>query len=237
MELRASKTRTTARRWRKGILALLLTGAAAGAAGCFLFMDQGTLIGLWLTPDQQGRRYFERGDYTTAAERFQDPRWKGIALYKAGNFEAAVEQFARVDTPEGSFNLGNAYAHAGHLEQAAASYGEVLRRKPDCREARENRDLVRTLMPKKKGAKKKEHETPQGQEPTYTPDRITFDEKGKKGERGEVAQTELTAAQIEDLWMRRLQTTPADFLRLKFAVQAQETKTAQPRGTSGGESR
>ena len=77
------------------------------------------MIGLWLTPDQQGRYYFGKSDYKAAAESFQSPLWKGIAYYRSKNFEAAVEQFARVDTPEGYFNLGDTYAHLGLLEQAA----------------------------------------------------------------------------------------------------------------------
>ena len=63
---------------------------------------------------------------TTAAEHFQDPLWKGIAYYRGKNYEAAIEQFARVDTLEGYFNLGDAYAHSGQLDQALASYEEAL---------------------------------------------------------------------------------------------------------------
>ena len=191
------------------------------------------MISLWLTPDQQGRYYFERGDYAAAAERFQDPLWKGIAYYRSRNFEAAVEQFSRVDTVEGYFNSGNAYAHSGKLEQAVTSYEEALRRKPDDTAAKENRDLVKSLIQKKK-AKGKEEEPPEGQEPTYNPDKIKLDEKGKKGKKGEIDQAELSAEQIQQVWMRRLQTTPSDFLRLKFAAQAEESKTSRPQGKPRG---
>lgn len=187
------------------------------------------MINLWLTPNQQGRYYFEKGDYKGAAERFQDPLWKGIAYYRSKNFEAAVEQFARVDAPEGYFNLGDTYAHLGQLEQALANYEEVLRRKPDDSAAKENRDLVQSLIQKKK-AKKKEEEPPEGQEPIYNPDEIKFDEKGKKGKKGEVDQAQLSAEQIQEVWMRRLQTTPSDFLRLKFAAQVEESRTSRPQG-------
>jgi Ca-activated chloride channel homolog len=37
-----------------------------------------------LTPDQQGQLAYERGDYAGAAERFADPMWRGVALYRAG---------------------------------------------------------------------------------------------------------------------------------------------------------
>ena len=171
-----------------------------------------------------------RRNYAAAAERFQDPLWKGIAYYRSKKFDAAVEQFARVETPEGYFNLGDAYAHLGRLDQAATSYEEALRRKPDYKEARENRDLVQSLIQKKK-SKGKEEEPPEGKEPTYNPDEIKFDEKGKRGKKGEIDQAELSAEQIEQVWMRRLQTTPSDFLRLKFAAQAEEPKT--PRSQAG----
>ena len=194
----------------------------------FLFAQDRSMIGLWLTPDQQGRYYFNKSNYKAAAERFQDPLWKGISYYRTKNYEAAIEQFSRVDTAEGYSNLGNTYAHLGQLEQALANYEEALRRKPDDIAVRDNRDLVQSLIQKKK-AKKKEEEPPEGQEPIYNPDEIKFDEKGKKGKKGEVDQAQLSAEQIQEVWMRRLQTTPSDFLRLKFATQVEESKTSRPR--------
>jgi Ca-activated chloride channel family protein len=204
------------------------------AGGVAWFVRGHSMMDLWLTPDQQGRCYFERGDYAAAAEGFQDPLWKGIAYYRSKKFDAAIEQFARVETPEGYFNLGDAYAHLGRLDQAAASYEEALRRRPDYREARENRDLVQSLIQKKK-SDEKEEEAPEGKDPTYKPDEIKFDEKGRRGKKGEVDQAELSAEQIEQVWMKRLQTTPSDFLRLKFAAQTEEPKTpGSPGGPPGG---
>jgi Ca-activated chloride channel family protein len=188
-----------------------------------LFAQDRSIIGLWLTPDQQGRYYFEKSNYKVAAERFQDPLWKGISYYRSKNFEAAVEQFARLDTQAGYFNLGDAYAHLGQFEQALANYEEALRRKPADIAAKENRDLVQSLIQRKK-VKGKEEEPPEGQEPIYDPDEIKFDEKGKKGKKGEIDQAQLSAEQAQELWMRRLQTTPSDFLRLKFAAQAEESR-------------
>jgi len=198
------------------------------------FASGHSIIDLWLTPDQQGRYYFEKRNLAVAAERFQDPLWKGIAYYRSKNFEAAIEQFTRVDTSEGYFNLGDAYAHLGQLDQAVASYELALRRKPEYVAAKENRDLVQSLIQKKK-SKEKEEEPPDGKEPTYNPDEIKFDEKGKKGKKGEIDQAELSAEQIQQVWMRRLQTTPSDFLRLKFAAQTEEPKTSKSRVGPPGE--
>jgi len=218
---------------RIGILLVVIACVAACLAYRSWFADGYSMINLWLTSDQQGRYYFEKGDYAAAAERFQDPLWKGIAYYRSKNFDTAVEQFSRVDTAEGYFNLGDAYAHLGQFEKAVMSYEEALRRKPDDRAARENRDLVQSLIQKKK-AKEKEEDLAESQEPTYNPDEIKFDEKGKKGKKGEVDQAELSAEQIQQVWMRRLQTTPSDFLRLKFAAQAEEPKTSRPQGMPQG---
>jgi Ca-activated chloride channel family protein len=216
-----------------GIPLVVMACLAAGMAYFSGFADGYSMINLWLTPDQQGRYYFEKKNYAVAAARFQDPLWKGIAYYRSKNFEAAVGEFARVDTCEGYFNLGNAYTHVGRLEQAVTSYDEALRRKPDDRAAKENLDLVQSLIQKKK-AKEKEEEPPEGQEPTFNPDEMKFDEKGKKGKKGEISQAELSAEQIEQLWMRRLQTTPSDFLRLKFAAQAEESKAPKSRDEPQG---
>ncbi len=222
--------RSTLKIW---IPLVVIACVAAGLAYCCWFADGHSMINLWLTPDQQGRYFFEKGDYATAAVRFQDPLWKGIAYYRSKNFEAAVEQLSRVDTVEGYFNSGNAYAHSGKLEQAVTNYEEALRRKPDDTAAKENRDLVQSLIQRKK-AKEKEEEPPEGREPTYNPDEIKFDEKGKKGKKGEVDQAELSAEQIQQVWMRRLQTTPSDFLRLKFAAQVEELKTSGPQAKRRG---
>jgi Ca-activated chloride channel family protein len=62
------------------------------------------------------------------------------------------------------------------------------------------------------------------------PDKIVF-EKGKNpnpGEKTEVAGGDpLTDEELRGLWLRRVQTRPADFLRAKFAFQVQE-KGAMP---------
>ena len=52
-------------------LALGLTSTPATAG----FLDW------WLTPDQQGRLFYQRGDYQRAARMFENEPWKAQALY------------------------------------------------------------------------------------------------------------------------------------------------------------
>ncbi len=187
------------------VLGFVLAAPDQADAADWRFVD------LWLTPDQQGRIAFERRDYSAAAERFADPMWRGVALYRAGRYDDAVEAFARIDTAESYYNQGNALAKAGRLQAAVASYRESLKRRPDWPKAKSNLALVQKLIPK-------EDESEEG--PNLKPDEIKFDDKGKKGKRGEVE----LGVQTAEMWMRNIQTTPAQLLARKFAIEAQEAK-------------
>lgn len=101
---------------------------------------------LWLTPDQQGQRALENQQADIAAEAFRDPMWKGTALYRAGDYEAAAEQFATHDTAQAHYNRGNALSKAGKLKEGIQAYEEALKRQPEFPEARANRDLVQALL-------------------------------------------------------------------------------------------
>jgi len=196
-------------RWVGGVLLSLGLALAAPvpahAAGSW-FVD------LWLTPDQQGRLAYERGDDAAAAELFTDPGWRGVALYRAGRYDEALTSFARVDSPESDFDQGNALAHLGKLDAAAERYRAALARRPDWPEAQANLALVENLS-----AQKKKDDEQEAEEPSEKPDQVQFDEQGKKGKRGQVD----AAAQAAEMWMRGIQTTPAQLLARKFALEAQ----------------
>lgn len=188
------------------VLAFGLLPAGRADAREFRFLD------LWLTGDQQGRLAYERGDFAEAAESFEDPMWRGAALYRAGRYEDALESFARVDSAESYYNQGNALAELGKLPEAVASYEEALKRRPDWSEARANLELVRRLIPPEK-----KDEEEEAADPNEKPDQVQFDDKGKKGKAGEVDLAQQTA----EMWMRSIQTTPAQLLRRKFAIEAE----------------
>ena len=63
-----------------GGLIVLLVGA-----GLYSFSDGG--FSVW-TPDQQGHRWYQKGDHARAAQHFVDPMWQGVALYRAGELRA-----------------------------------------------------------------------------------------------------------------------------------------------------
>ena len=57
-------------------------------------------------------------------------------------------------------------------------------------------------------------------DPSFDPDEVRVDNKADQGEMAEIAVELLSDDQIADMWMRRLQTTPANFLRWRFATEA-----------------
>jgi Ca-activated chloride channel family protein len=172
--------------------------------------------GLWFTPDQQGRRHFERSEFVEAAETFHDPLWQGVAWYRAGEFRKAAQALARRDTPEAHYNQGNARVMLGQYETAMACYDRALERRPGWREATENRALAAAR------AEALDIEGGNMTEGKLGADKILFD-SGKKGPDAQTTEIAggkaLSDQEIQALWLRRVHTSPADFLKAKFAYQ------------------
>jgi Ca-activated chloride channel homolog len=177
-------------------------------------------LDLWLTHDQQGRYYFEKGDYQRASERFDDPVWRGLALVRAGEYDSALNSFALSDSAEAWYNQGDALAHLGKYPEAIEAYQQALTRRHPWAEAQENIALVQSLIPKAKD-KDKDKEQQQEIPPDLPPDQMKFDDRAKKGTK---IQAQLDPKKMADIWMRNVQTTPADFLRRRFAIQAAQER-------------
>jgi len=169
-------------------------------------------IDLWLTRDQQGRLAFERGDYAEAAGLFDDPMWRGIAMYRAQRPADAVQAFVQVDSAESDFNQGDALAKLGRFKAAAARFEAALGRRPDWKEAQANLALVRSLIPPDEKDDDEDDEEP----PDIPPDEIKFDNKSNKGKQVTMVADKQTA----ETWMRTIQTTPTELLARRFQIQA-----------------
>jgi Ca-activated chloride channel family protein len=173
---------------------------------------------LWLTPDQQGRIAFDRGDYAEAKQLFNDPMWRGIAAYRAFDFLAAAESLRKIETPAGRFALGNAEAQNHAYEKAIKAYDEVLAVQPNNAAAKHNKAIVEAALEaqEEKRRKQEKGETP----PDEKADETRVDRKQKGGERVRVQAEDLTTPGAAEAWMREVQTSPADFLKQKFSIQA-----------------
>jgi Ca-activated chloride channel family protein len=203
--------RGTAVAWIVAIV-LFQQAAPAGAADASWFRN------LWLTPDQQGRIAFDRGDYAAAKELFTDPMWRGIAAYQAYDFLASAESFRKIEGPAGRFALGNAEAQNHAYEKAIKAYDEVLAAEPGNPAAKHNRAIVEAALEAQE-EKRRKQETGEAP-PDLKADETRVDPSQKGGKRIQVQAEDLTTPGAAEAWMREVQTSPADFLKQKFSIQA-----------------
>lgn len=101
---------------------------------------------LWATPDQRASRALARGDAGQAADEFQDPAWRGVAAYTAGDYEAAEYLFSQQDTAAAHYNRGNALAAQGRFAEAIDAYDEALTLTPELAAAQRNRARAEELL-------------------------------------------------------------------------------------------
>ena len=125
------------RGWLLGFAVLFITPPPAYAFG---WKD------LWLRADQQAQRQLQQGDAQTAAQQFRDADWRGMALYEAGDYEAAAQAFAESNDIESRYNRGNALARVGELQQAIDTYRDVLQQNPGHEDAKANLELLEKLF-------------------------------------------------------------------------------------------
>ncbi|MBF0137395.1 MAG: VWA domain-containing protein [Magnetococcales bacterium] len=119
---------------------------------------------LWLRPDQRARRALEAGDAARAADLFQDPGWRGMALSQAGQHALAAESFARWESADGHYNRGNALAQQGKLQEALQAYEQALAMNPAMEDAKANRQLVQKVLEKQQQQQKQKQQGQQQQQ-------------------------------------------------------------------------
>jgi len=143
---------------------------------------------LWFTPDQQGQRLMDKGEYQKAAGKFTTPDGIGAALFLAGDFEKAASVFGRSASAEAHYNRGN--ANIMLRKQAMA--------RPD-----------------------DDHGGTGGM---LEADEFVFDLKaGENKSSGEqvidAADQQLGEDAMRAMWLRKVETRPADFLAVRFSYQ------------------
>lgn len=168
------------------------------------------LTDAFFTPDQQGRWAFEHEHFPQAAAHFVDPYWKGIAAYNAADYDLALASFARLQTPQAYFYLGNIYVRRFKFDEAIAAYTQALKLQPQFPEATANLALAIALQ--------KDTESAEQNAPETKPDEIKMDKAPGKGQ-SKALKTEQAAS--DEQWLQNLSTSPAKFLKQKFSLQDQ----------------
>jgi Tetratricopeptide repeat. len=193
--------------WKVHWMAALLL--AAGLGGLPEPARAGALADAFFTADQQGRWAFEHERYPQAAAHFRDPFWKGLAAYRAADYELALASFARLDSAQAYFYLGNTYVRLSRFDRAVGAYRQALARQADFPQATANLALAQALE------KDRESQQKAGP-PSEKPDQEVFDNTAGKGR--DVPRTG-AGAESDEQWLNNLSTSPAQFLRRKFQLQ------------------
>ncbi len=189
---------------------------------------------LWLTADQQGRRLMDKGEYQQAAVKFTTPESIGAALFIAGDFENAASVLGRSPSAEANYNRGNAHIMLGDYEAAIEAYQSALSKRPGWIDAEQNLQIA-TL---RKQALAPPEDDFGGTGGMLEADEFVFDDTGKVNKASseqviDAADQQLGEEAMRAMWLRKVETRPADFLAARFNYQLATRESVQSEDGAG----
>jgi Ca-activated chloride channel family protein len=187
------------------------------------FVDPRSFVNLWLTQDQQGWYWFNKGDYNRAARTFEDSRWRGFSLYASEDFATAESYFSQYQDAESLLARANSLAHQMKYEEARQAYIELAQRYPEHPAPAVNVPVIEMIIASEQMNAKNE----KGEE---------NDEQRKPGSNAEASkggseqaeQEQLSAdqllqdAELTEMWFRQILRDPSEFLVTKFYMQIEQ---------------
>lgn len=188
---------------------------------------------LWLTPDQQAQRLFNRGDYKQAAVHYQKPLNKGIAYYYAGEFKLAHSAFMQDNTPQGLYYAASALARQREYVAARALLRQLNELSDLDSVLQQNIahnlkaitaiiDEINIMSESQANSMDMDQEVsielPDGQPQTADgADENTSEENIKKQQLS--ADDILGDPKLAEVWLKRVEADPSRFLQSKFQIQ------------------
>ncbi|WP_186175453.1 vWA domain-containing protein [Vibrio jasicida] len=203
---------------------------------------------LWLTPNQQGQRLFNKNEYLEAAKHFTDPLRKGTAYYYAGEYKLAHTAFLEMQNDPsdavkdyGLYNAASAlarqreYLAARDLLQILAdkdTLSEQLR--PD---VEHNLKVIGGIVEEINRTSESQAGTTDGPEESFElgDNPQTADGADEKTTAELMLKEKLNANEIlgsqelADKWLKRVEADPKYFLRAKFQIQLREPLKTEPK--------
>ncbi len=199
---------------------------------------------LWLTPDQQGQRLFNKQAYLDAAKHFSDPLRKGTAYYYASEFELAHSAFLEMQNDPSEevrdFGLYNAASALARQREylAARDLLQSLANKPTLSQAlrpdvEHNLKVIGGIvedinqMSESQAGTEQEMSTELGDNPQ------TAEGAEEQTSQEMMIKETLSAAdilgnqEVADKWLKRVESDPRDFLRAKFQIQLNSPSTSE----------
>lgn len=172
------------------------------------------------TPDQQGRRAFEARDYDRAAALFEDPMWRALALFRDGQYEAAAEAYATLDSAEAAFGEGMARLRNREYRAGVRAFEHALELRPDYPEAAQNLEVAQAIVALVEST---QSQSDTGENTGIGADDVVMDNESGLGEQTEVERSGAgDGVQSAEEWMRSVDTDVSDFLATRFRVESAE---------------
>lgn len=199
---------------------------------------------LWLTPDQQGQRLFNQGQYLEAAKHFVDPLRKGTAYYYASEYKQAHRVFLQMDTDFGLYNAASALAREREYLAARDLLRSLAEKDTLSTELRpsveHNLKVISGIVDEINRTSESQAGTTDGPEESFelSDDKPRTAEGADEQTAAELMIKEtlnaneiLGSNELADKWLKRVEADPKYFLRAKFQIQRNQSN--QPK--EGGE--
>lgn len=178
-------------------------------------------LDLFLTQDQQGMLSYQQQNYQQASDVFQDPLWRAQSLMKQAKFEEAADIFSRIDLPEAAFAEGYCWQQAQRFKQSIRAYERALILRPEYADAEHNLLLTRAIVKLLKPVQQEDREGDQSGGGKGNPDDFGDVQLSSTKQMSSNSQAAFTTAEE---WMRAVDTDMSEFLKVRFAMEAQEKK-------------
>ncbi len=171
----------------------------------------------FLTPDQQGRLAVENRKYRDAANLFEDPHWKAYALQKDGQYAQSASVYARLPGSEAANAEGVVLIKGRAYRDAIAAFERALQRDPDNDVAARNLALAVYILDYVETSRE---QSDTGEDTGIGADEIVYDNEAARGTQTQIASDEDVVPETAEQWMRTVDTRTADFLKMRFALEA-----------------
>ncbi len=236
------------------LLVLVACGARRGWLLCLPFCllltpppaQAGGWDDLWQRRDQQAMQLLGDDQAAAAAERFTDDRWRGVALYRSGDYAGAAAAFARDPSADGHYNRGNALAMAGRYDDALKAYAAALVLRPDLTAALRNRNRLERLLAQRAAAQAEAAARRQRAQAAAATNATADEPSNASSSSAETSAAASPQFQVQagadwlvspsaiddpqqeeqrqaaEQWLREIPDNPADLLRRKFWYQQQQ---------------
>lgn len=204
-------------------------------------------LDLWLTPDQQGALWFNRGEFAKAAAAYHSVLNKGIAYYYGGEYKLAHSAFMQVQTDLGAYYAASALARQREYI-AARKLLRTLAKKQDIApvlkaDIEHNLKVIQGLIDEINQASASQANSMGDQETSIElPDDQPQTAEGadEQTSQDKMQSQNLTAEQmlgdpkLAEVWLKRVEANPEQFLRAKFQLQNLQPKDAQSTDNAKG---